>query len=69
MFLSVRPLLHLTASPSTTDMVEEPEQPAHTDELEEEQPVQNVYIYVAPAQKLVIFTTRDSKIKHFMFLS
>lgn len=46
MFLSAQPLLHLTASSFTMDMVEEPEQPAHTNEPEEEQSIHNVYIYI-----------------------
>ncbi|KAI3367730.1 hypothetical protein L3Q82_026578 [Scortum barcoo] len=41
MFLSTQALRHLTPSPAPMDMVEETEPTAHTDEKEEEQPVQN----------------------------
>lgn len=68
MFLSAQPLLHLTASSFTMDMVEEPEQPAHTNEPEEEQSIHNVYIYIAPAQKWLVFTTCDSKINCIMYV-
>lgn len=50
------------------DMVEEPEQPAHTNEPEEEQFIHNVYIYIAPAQKWLVFTTCDSKINCIMYV-
>lgn len=44
MFLSTQALRHLSPSPAPMDMAKETEQTAHTDEPEEEQPVQNVYI-------------------------
>lgn len=47
MFLSIQALRHLTPSPALMDLAEGTEQAAYTEEPEEEQPVQNVYIVPA----------------------
>lgn len=66
MFLSTQALRHLMPSPSPMDMLEEIEQTTHTDEPEEEQPVQNVCIFIVPAIRLLIFTAHGFEITPFM---